>query len=648
MNGDYHVAGQNVTAGPHVKGDLKFLDSSVAGTHIAAGSTAAFSVDGKQIGYETDATVANLDLQKIGEAFTIKALATDRYKSSINGHIAARGQGTTPETADLTASGTLTESSIFGGRIPQLTFDAALADNSLHVKANGELLGFDPAAVSGKPALKGEVGGTVDVDATLRGISSGVTPETMDLTATGTLTESSIFGGRIPQLMFDAALAKNALHVKANGELHGFDPAAISDKPALKGEVGGTVDVDATLRGISNGVTPDSVEATGRINLQPSMIGGVTIDSAVIDGDYRDSTGVIRMLDVKGHDINLTATGTVALNETGQSNLTFHADTPSLDVIGKLVDKPLHGIATVDGTVTGNKRELQATGHLMANDVAYGDTSALTMSTDYTVKVPDLSVERAIVNADTAATFVTVAGQNINELQAKTQYDNKQLIFDATAKQPQRSLGAAGSLVLHPDHQEVHLQQLNLQTQGLNWQLAPGSEATIQYADNAIAVQNLKLVSGDQQIAADGTFGHPGDALSVSLNNVDLAGVDALLLRPPQFTGRLNASSTITGTKDAPHVKADFQVNQGGFRQYRYDTLSGTAWTTRARASPSTPGCSRTPPPGRRRKGMCRRRCSRTPPLPTIRRQRAPRIGSICTSTAVRSISGSCRGSRPS
>ena len=36
------------------------------------------------------------------------------------------------------------------------------------------------------------------------------------------------------------------------------------------------------------------------------------------------------------------------------------------------------------------------------------------------------------------------------------------------------------------------------------------------------------------------------------------------------------STSTITGTTDAPHVKADFQVNQGGFRQYRYDTLGGT------------------------------------------------------------------------
>ena len=94
-------------AGRHLKGDLKFLDSSVAGAHVAAGSTAAFSVEGKQIGYSADATVANLDLQKVGEAFAIKALATDRYASALNGTSPSRDRARTPETMNLTASGTL-------------------------------------------------------------------------------------------------------------------------------------------------------------------------------------------------------------------------------------------------------------------------------------------------------------------------------------------------------------------------------------------------------------------------------------------------------------------------------------------------------------------------------------------------------------
>src|SRR5207244_9691495 len=88
--------------------------------------------------------------------------------------------------------------------------------------------------------------------------------------------------------------------------------------------------------------------------------------------------------------------------------------------------------------------------------------------------------------------------------------------------------------------------------------------------------KGLALVSGDQRIAADGTFGRSGEALNVTLSNVDLAAVDALMLRPPQFSGRLNATSTISGPKDAPQVQAEFRIKQGGFRQFHYDTFNGT------------------------------------------------------------------------
>jgi translocation and assembly module TamB len=500
VNADYHVIGTAPTSAapePTIKGDLEFLESSIAGARIARDSTAGFSLGGKQIDYLADATIADLDLEKIGKAFGVQALATDRYQSAINGHIAASGQGTRPEAMTLTANGTLTDSAIFGGRISRLTFDAGLANNTAHVKANGDLAGFDPAV--------------------------------------------------------------------------------ISERPALKGEVGGTIDVNATLNGISSGVSPDSVQATARINLQPSTIGAVAIDSANIDGDYRDSTGVIRALDVKGRDITVSATGTLALDETGQSNVSFHAGTPSLAEIGKLVDQPLTGIAAVDGTLTGNRRELQASGHLVADTIAYGDTRALTMSTDYLVKIPDLTLAQASVSADTAATLVTVAGQSINEVHANTQYANQEVKFDGTARQPQRSAAASGSLVMGPARQEVHLQQLSLQARGASWQLAAGSAPVIRHGGDTVEVDDLKLVSGNQQIVADGTFGRPGDALKVSLANVDLASVDAMMLRPSQFTGSVNASSMITGTTDAPRVNAEFQINQGGFRQFHYDTFQGTA-----------------------------------------------------------------------
>ena len=500
VNADYHVAG-SVTTGRNptqkVKGDAKFLPSTLAGATIAGGSTAGFTMNGKEIGYSADATVSDLDLERVGREFDVPALADDRYKSRINAHLVASGRGTTPKEMDLDARGSFTDTTLMGGTIPQLDFEAVLGGDTARVKADGRFADFDPAVASGRKDLEGKVGGTIAVDATLADVSWGVTPE--------------------------------------------------------------------------------SVDGDAKLTLEPSTIDGMEIARANLDATYHDSTGDIRTLEIVGRDLNVQATGTLALNETGQSNLKLRADSPSLETIGKLVNQPLTGIAKVDATVTGNKRQLQAAGNLTADGVKYGENGALTASSDYTATIRDLDAANASVTASTHATFVTLAGQNINELDAKTTYDRKQVDFDVTAKQPQRSLGAGGALLLHPDHQEVHLKQLALDTQGQRWQLAPGSGATINYAADAVRVENLTLANGDQTIGADGTFGRAGDALKVTLTNVDLAAVDALLLRPPQLSGRLNASATLSGTKEAPDVDAQFDVRQGGFRQYKYDSLGGKA-----------------------------------------------------------------------
>jgi translocation and assembly module TamB len=435
-------------------------------------------------------------LQRIGEQFHVPALADSRYRTAVNGHITAEGSGTTLAEMTLTANGTLSESSMLGGTIPQLDFSADVAHDTAHLTLNGSFADVDPAAATGKPAMKGHLAGTLD--------------------------------GKV------------------------------------------------TLSDVSNGVTPDSVEGDARLTLQPSAIGGLALTRASVDATYRDAIGDIRTLDVAGQDLNVRASGTVALNDTGQSNLKVHADSPNLETLGNLLDWPVSGIGAIDATLTGNRRELKASGNLVGDGLKYEENGALTVSSTFNAVAPELQLVDATVVADTHATFVSVAGQEINELDAKTTYKQKQLDFDATAKQPQRSLSGGGALLLHPDHQEIHLQRLGLQAQGRSWQLAPDSQATVNYGHDAIAVRDLTLVSGNQRIAAEGTFGQPGDALKVTLTDVDLASVDAMLLRPPQLSGTLTASGTVTGATSAPDVSAEFRIEHGGFQQYRYDSFGGT------------------------------------------------------------------------
>src|SRR5262249_39626761 len=211
------------------------------------------------------------------------------------------------------------------------------------------------------------------------------------------------------------------------------------------------------------------------------------------------------------------------------------------------------GVAKIDATVTGNKRDLQAKGNFVGDGIKYGGNGALTAATDFTANVKNLDMSTVSANATTRATFVTLGGQNIDELTATTNYGGEQVDFDANARQPKRTLNVAGSLLLHTEHQEVHLRSLGVQSQGVKWQTAPGSQTTIQYGSDVLTLKDFRLVSGDkgdQQMSVEGTFGRADDALNVTLTNVDIATIDALLLREPQLSGRLQASATISGTKE--------------------------------------------------------------------------------------------------
>jgi autotransporter translocation and assembly factor TamB len=491
VTADYHAVGRGWES---VIVDATLADTVVAGMQVAAGSTAQFSMQSGRIGYSTDANVAGADLQQIGKAFGIAALQPTRYKGQLNGHIVATGRGTTISDLELQASGTLTDSSIALGRIPQLTFDADIAHDALHVIANGSFADVNPAQASGKPTLAGHVAGMLDVDATLPHLSSGV---------------------------------------------------AIED-----------------------------VDATGSIVVDQSTVGGLAIDRAVVDAGVHGGLADVRQLDVTARDLNVHANGMLALNETAQSNLAVHADSPNLAELGKLFDQSVAGIAKLDATVTGNKRDLRATGAFDGDGLSYQDYKALTLDTNYTVDVANLSFDTAKLSAATSGTFVTIKGQHVNELSAKTDYAEHQLVFDATAKQLERSVSASGAVRFDTGRNQIVFDRLVAQSGNVKWETAPESRATVRFVGDTITVTDLDLVNGPQQISADGAFGRPGDVIAVTVRNFDLGSADALLLRPLELSGTANGSAEIGGTKTSPSIVGKVDVEKGAFRRVPYESLT--------------------------------------------------------------------------
>jgi autotransporter translocation and assembly factor TamB len=491
--------------GWHVDGSVQLAKSTVAGVTIGDGSKASFVFEPNVVQYTADLSVIDVDLQRVGQQFNVPALADPRYRTSLNGHVVADVKGTAIDTMDLKASGALTDSSVFGGRIPELTFESTIANGNLHVKANGQL--------------------------------------------------------------------------------DKLNPAVAADKASLDGAVTGNVDVDVTLNHLANGVDTNSIEGTLTADLGPSKIGDASIDRAYVSGDYRNAFADIYQLEVAGADVIATGHGTLSFNESDPSGFWIHAEASHLESINAAMNSEhaLTGIGTFDAVVGGNKKEFTVNGTATGNGIKYDEYGALAASTKFSAKIPNLDTHQMTVSADTNATFIDAPGLQVNELTAKTDYRDQNVDFNVTAKQPQRSLTTAGSVVLHTDHNEVHLTSFDFETQGMRWQTGAGHSPAIQWGGGNVDVKDFDIASGTQEIRAEGTFAKSGNDLSVHLKDVDLGVVDAFLVRPQQLWGTVNAEAKITGTSDAPQADAEFTIANGKFRQVPYESISGKAKYTPAK-----------------------------------------------------------------
>jgi autotransporter translocation and assembly factor TamB len=509
----YHLEG-SIARTTTLEGEATLDTSSIAGGTIVRGTTAQFAMKSasgrpglQSLTYEAKGEVRDLNLQKVGDAFQIAALSTPEYDSRI-----------------------------------KATFD-----------------------------VKG----------------SGVAAGAITIDATGTATESRIYGGTLPRMAFDAHLANTAFSGRAEGDFRGFDPSRLTKDPRYAGEVSGHINAAFGIADTGAPLTPDAITVDGQVTLAQSRIAGVQIDSADVEGQYANRRGALRQATVKGPGIAVQASGPIALDQSGQTNVSYHVAATDLASVGKLANQPdLSGAATLDGAVTGNSSALTIAGKLDGSNLGYRDNKALDLNSSYTVSVPDLDFTRVKVQAQSTGTFIEAAGLQIQSLTAATTYENRTLQFQTHLAEPPstipartpRELDATGSVIFHPDHSEIHLPSLALRTQGVEWKMAPGSQAAIEYGANRVALKDVKLVNADQALDVEGSFSL-GDnpqlaGVTVTARNVDIVQLEKLAMQDRGFTGRLNANATINGNAKAPDVTGHLAVENGAFQQFKYQSLT--------------------------------------------------------------------------
>lgn len=546
------------------------------GGHLQAAGRVDLPVGSAPVTYDIGGTVRQIDLRRLP-----LDTSTPRPETDLNAGY--RIHGTEPQAvgADRTldAQVTFESSSVPGATIaPGSAMQATLRGSELSYAADATVRGVDLAAVGEAfevTALQ-EDRFRSSLNLHVKAEGHGTELASLALDAEGELSDSEISGAVIPTLTFAGRVREDRAEVVAHARVDHANPADVSGDARLEGDVAGEIDASFTIAGLSTGVTADTVEGEAKLVLDRSTFGDLVVDRAAADLAYDDLVADVRTLEVRGRDFDVTAQGRLALNESDDSNLSVNVESSRLEELGALFDVPIEGIARIEATVSGNRRQLEAAGTATASALRYAGNGALSVKSQIAARIPGLDVSRASVEAETSATFVSLAGQEINTLEATTTYEARELGFGVTARQPERSLAASGALRLLPAQQELQLRTLALQSRDVELRLAEGSSASIQYGDRGLAVDDLRLTTGSGEIRVDGAFGRTGDTLTVSADDFDVALVDAVLLREPQLSGQLDLTAALSGDREAPSADVEYAVTEGRFRQFTYDALTGT------------------------------------------------------------------------
>lgn len=582
-------------AGPHVEGfgyqaanvraqgvyepaRLRFDASGAAyGASATTRATFRFRTPSRPLSYILEGTFRNLDMRRLPDRLKMPKLET---QAAGNYSFEASGR-------DWTGRGKLSDSIVEGARFaPGTLLGMESRNRQLSYSASGNVEWLNPRRFAAPLEVRWlddeRFNGSLSGAFTFTG--SGRTVDDLVLNTNASLVDSTLAGARFPAAAVDFQMAAREIRAKFTGPFEELPGSLFTDRKELAGTtLNGSADMAVALTVPKVGPT-ELLDVTGTATLKESTIAGMAIDSGQASGSFANRTMDIKELILSGPDVKASAAGTLALGDTGASQLAYDVAVTNIEPLAKRFDRPLAGSAHVVGEASGPAANLTIVGKLGANRLRYGtNVDALAASSTYTVQLPNFDIEQGRIQADTAATFVTIAGRNLPRVTAKTVYEKNQLQFDTMVEEERRSLGLGGNVLFHPEHDELHLRALNLTVGKTQWALPQGQEATARYSKDFVTLENFVLQRGTQRVTAAGTVAigtasaNLANNLNVRLDNVEVQDINELLLGNRSLAGVLNASAEIRGTRNDPVVQSDFAVTGGTVEGVKFNALTGKA-----------------------------------------------------------------------
>jgi len=521
------------------------------------------------LAYDLHGTVRGVDLRRLPPQLRVQSLESDITGAYTVTGVNARLEGTLAFAGSEVEGAAIANGSEgridLTGDVPTYAFAGHVA--GLDVSRLGRALEMPVFETYGSSAITGRI--------ELAGSGRDLAGTRLD--ATVMLEASTFAGAAVDAAALQIQIADRQLTASGTGTFASFDPARVTGREDLEGDLAGRFNLRTTVAQLGEPITVDSITAEGSVTFVGSRLGSVRIESADIEGRYANRMGELTTLRVTGPGISATASGAVSLADTGASDLTYHIAHDRLEEIGRLFGRDIGGRIVLDGTLTGNGARLVSTGTASVGSPRVGTAvEALDAHASYTVSLDDLRLETLSLTADVESTLMTAFGRSIRSATAMVTYADSALTFDTTLNEVERSVTAAGELRFLPDAREVRVEQLRVQAAQQTWTTASGPFVASFGNAGLVTLTPVTLASGNQRATADGSISLvPGvnGSMNFTLEQADLTELGAILLVPRELGGVLQASGQMTGDSAHRLFTGTGTVTNGLVDGFRFESL---------------------------------------------------------------------------
>ncbi len=434
---------------------------------------------------------------------------------------------------------------------------------------------FDLATLR-DPQFAGTVAGRFDLS------GAGTSLDDLTIDVKGTDAAATIFGGQVHDAQLDLQIRNDSLAGSGSGQFQKIDSAILTADSRVVGTLNGGFNLKGSIPGLFNaGFNKDLSQLSGSVTLSASQLKGIDIESAAIAGDMDRGLASVSNAEAKTAIGRASGKGQISLSR-GESDFAYEAEIADATRLQDFLPVSVQGAGTFRGRVVGPLDHMVADGAFTASPIDIAGVKALIASGTYRLEGSTADIKSMTASGDLSASFVTAFGQDLGNATGKLTYNQQRVEGQIETQLPDsRVARISGNVVVHPEHNELHVAALQVELGKQRWSLSPAAVAPlVSWNESTLSVRGLAFDTGTGapgRISIDGDLGRTaaGGDVTVRAQDVPLQELPPLLPSIAGYRGRLNGTVTISGTLSHPGISADVAITEGGVRQFTFQSLSG-------------------------------------------------------------------------